>query len=286
MPPTRPILTKDTFQLHAKHTERLNQALVKWGALALELLPNPPTTATKDTWEALAYFQQTHLDVDKVPLTVDCKVGPKTWWALDNGSGRRQDSPQRSGIRPTLPEGLEGPRKSVLETALHEHSLDVKEDPPGSNRGPRVDLYLPKWLKKEDGSGAPWCACFVSWCQKQALGVCVLGSFEASCFSAHKRAQKENLWVEGIPVPGDQFIMLYRKGKRLTGRGHTGFVLRVSEDGQLIQTVEGNVANRVAVKVRKLETVEGFISMRDENPVNFTHGLDEGVGLAGGESTR
>ena len=44
--------------------------------------------------EAIVYFQQTHLNQHGKPCGVDGKVGPETWWALRNPSGRAQ----RSGL--------------------------------------------------------------------------------------------------------------------------------------------------------------------------------------------
>jgi hypothetical protein len=57
-----------------------------------------------------------------------------------------------------------------------------------------------------------------------------------------------------IPKPGDIFIQIKSGGK-----GHTGFVAGVSEDGGSIYTVEGNCGNRLKVGFRNKETINFYI---------------------------
>jgi hypothetical protein len=52
----------------------------------------------------------------------------------------------------------------ALEIALAEASAGVYEDPPRSNRGPRVDQYQ----TGRASLGQPWCLKFVHWCYTQA----------------------------------------------------------------------------------------------------------------------
>jgi hypothetical protein len=112
-----------------------------------------------------------------------------------------------------------------LDVALGE--LGVKEDPPGSNRGPRVDEYI------RSGGGDPtkklaWCVYFIRWCHRQC------GIF------LPKTASVKNLWTMAEdyridePEQGCVFIHL-----NPDGTGHTGFVYEVLGDGS-IRSVDGN----------------------------------------------
>jgi hypothetical protein len=228
----------------------------------------------------------THLGPKGLPLDVDGVVGPDTWWALFNASGEAQ----RSHIKAHIPGGLGPQRKSLLEVALGEHGKDVKEEPGGSNRGPHVDRYLPDHVKKPGEAGPPWCCFFYSWVAKEALGGWPLGKREGGCASARAQAGKLGLWIPKYlaqekqhPIPGDAFVM--DKGG---GHGHIGYVLRVSEDGTSINTLEGNCGNRVKLGLRSLSDpqIVGFI---DNVPHEQTTGFERGVVQAakvGAEGTR
>lgn len=46
--------------------------------------------------------------------------------------------------------------------------IGMRENPIGSNRGPRVDQYqAATWLKKKDWG--PWCAAFICWVLREAM---------------------------------------------------------------------------------------------------------------------
>ncbi len=225
-----------------------------------------------DVEDAVIYFQQTHQDPDGQMLVADGVVGPRTWWALQNAEG----AVQRSGIQATPPAGLGPLRNRVLDVALAEHALDVKEVPGGSNRGPHVDKYLPDFTKKPGEKGPAWCCFFYSWVASTALGTWPLGRREGSCSSARRAAGKLGLWVPRSdvtrgPYPGDAFVM--DKG---SNGGHIGYVLRVSEDGLRMNTVEGNCGNRVKLGLRYLNDSQiiGFIdNVPSEKPVSFARGV-------------
>ena len=114
-----------------------------------------------ETLEAVELFQARSLDFQDRPLVVDGQVGMMTWAALFKSEVLRS---------PTSPAG------SLLATVLLVASgeVGVMEEPPGSNRGPKVDQYLASvGLNAQDGSFA-WCAGFVYWCFHHAsikLGV-------------------------------------------------------------------------------------------------------------------
>ncbi len=231
---------------------------------------------TQKTYDAVVYFQQTHLGKDGKSLQVDGRVGNGTMWALRHNKGKAQ----RSFIKPRIPGGLPENRRAILQVALAEHARPSVERPNGSNRGPVVDKYLqPAWWRRNP-KGPPWCCLFYSWVVEHALGKFPIGSREASCARAVAKAKKAGLYISNkdgraIPVPGDAFVLLYRKAGKLTGKGHIGFVLRVSKDGKQINSTEGNCGNRVKVGTRDCSTIAGYIMPgHDTEPFTFTHGLN------------
>jgi hypothetical protein len=222
---------------------------------------------------AVKYFQMTHQDRAGKMLSADGVVGPKTWWALENPEGDLQ----RSRILAILPDGLGPLRRRLLSVAVSEHAKNVREQPGGSNRGPEIDKYLPQhWLRMP---GPPWCAFFYSWVNKAGLGYWPLGKREGSCAAARKLAAERDMWLprqvavdtQAI-VPGDAFIL---------GRGHIGFVLRVSDTQY--NTIEGNCGNRVKLGLRELNSpdLSGFIiSVPDEPSEGFERGVLQGANVA------
>jgi len=230
--------------------------------------------------KAVVYFQQTHLNKHGKPCGVDGEVGPETWWALKHPSGKAQ----RSNIIAPIPAGLSEARQKVLTVALSQHG--AREKPPGSNRGPKIDKYLPKWWLKMPGPA--WCCFYFSWVCKEALGCYPIGRREGSCTKASERAKEKGIWVpwnraKGL-VPGDAFVMLWtdKKGKC---HGHIGFVLRASEDNTEFNTVEGNCGNRCKIGLREFdERVAGFIDVcGDREHVRLTpfgRGIIEAANVA------
>jgi hypothetical protein len=121
--------------------------------------------------------------------------------------------------------------EAILQAAVQE--LGVKEDPPGSNRGERVDEYI-KALNLDPATKPPWCGCFVGWCLWEAVKV----AGGPPQFQPHPHCgtalKKNKALVIADPEPGCVFIHL-----NADGTGHTGLVEVVHDDGSL-GTVEGN----------------------------------------------
>lgn len=131
--------------------------------------------------------------------------------------------PYRSGV--TLGE-------LALSIALGE--VGEKEDPPGSNRGPRVDVYV-KAAGLDPQGGYPWCACFVSWAIREAM-LRMGGPYRWRGSASVANLLKRNRFAAvPLPRPGDVFIHL---GDGNSGN-HCGFVTAVSAGGALA-TLEGN----------------------------------------------
>lgn len=219
------------------------------------------TNYTTKLSEAVAYFQQTHLNEHGEPCGVDGSVGPETWWALNHPTGIAQKSNLPNN---QIPKGIGDLRTKILEVALAQHG--IKETPNGSNRGnkPRggVDKFLPDWVKKPGKKGPAWCMFFVSFVTQEAFDKYPLGRRYGSCKQAWNEAGKLGMQRD-FGVPGDAFMMLHGNGT-----GHVGFVYNMKGQ-QLFNTVEGNCGNRVKIGKRNTESVVGFINFCKDNVSDF-----------------
>lgn len=227
---------------------------------------------------AVAYFQATHVDKQRQPLSVDGVVGPMTRWALENPSG------QQLGLREFIPEGLSAPRRALLERAHSHH--DVCESPIGSNRGPQIDRWTGYEYVSWSRPGPMWCAFYASGMYVETLGSYPLGGRIGSCIQTKQTAQARKCWHEtGTPAPGDQFVMLYaiQNGEQ---HGHTGFVSSVLVSGgkTSVGTIEGNCGNRVARRIRDVSTFAGWVSFLGD-PGDYQPGIPSGGSLGLSAST-
>lgn len=147
------------------------------------------------------------------------------------------------GMEPAPPAPASPLQARALAVAASQ--LHVREQPPGSNRGPEVDAYL-RAAGLDPASGSyPWCAAFVYWCFAQAAGALGLPNpaiRSAGVLTTWTKAGQANL--RRIPAaaaaadtslvrPGLVFVLATGAGE-----GHTGFVSAV--DGVLLTTIEGN----------------------------------------------
>jgi hypothetical protein len=189
----------------------------------------------KDTKDAVELFQVRHTDVHGAPLFVDGEVGSDTWAALFG--------PETIHI--SEPNGSESPvLAAVLDVASKE--VGVEEEPPGSNRGKRVQEF-----QRSVGvsPGDPWCVAFVFWCFQEAAskaggknpmekecrtgGVLDLWNRARGARNVKTIGTKEALNDPSKVAPGMVFII-----STGSGHGHTGFVSRVV--GNHLETIEGN----------------------------------------------
>lgn len=235
----------------------------------------------KLTRDAVVRFQMTHIGPDGKSLEVDGVVGANTWWALENPTGE----PQRSGISPLIPRRLTPLRLKVLTIAAAEHQRGVKEVPNGSNWGDGVTKYGGR-------KGWAWCCLFVSWVYREAEGSYPFGKKETGTYRAWQYSKKHGFYIknngsDNKPIPGDMFLMQYKKGNSWTQKGHIGFVLRTGPKG--FNTIEGNSSNRVKNGSRPYSqsSLIGWINPypEDEQPRDFEKGLIKGENVNGG-STR
>ncbi len=184
------------------------------------------------TATAVKLFQSRFTDADGLPLKVDGKVGSLTWRAL---FGRPAVPPAESANDPLL--------RAALRVAAGE--IGVMENPPGSNRGTKVDEYLRAvGIDPTKGSFA-WCAAFVYWSFARACAglerenpvVRTAGVLDHWAKAARKGInripQSAALDNPALVRPGHIFVLGVGGGA-----GHTGLVERVA-DGKLV-TIEGN----------------------------------------------
>jgi uncharacterized protein (TIGR02594 family) len=171
------------------------------------------------TPEDVREFQRAHVDVFGKALVQDGDLGPSTQWALDLFSC----SPRR---------------RAVVHRA--QSALGVTEEPPGSNRGPRID----EWLQRcHVSTGLPWCAAFASWCLET---VAIAGA----------QALGKHFLATDVPLPGD--VMYFLTGG---GKGHCGIVVGIGEHE--VMTIEGNCQDAVRVARRARDRVR-FSSTGDD----------------------
>ena len=185
-----------------------------------------------ETLEAVELFQSRSVDQFGTPLKVDGRVGPMTWATLFT-----------TEIEPLVASSS----SELLSQALVKAALEVgvREEPLGSNRGPRVDQYLRSvGLDPTQGSFA-WCAAFVYFCFDQACAgsnienpvvktAAVVEHWnEAGARGIHRLSADECKDEPSLVQPGIIFIIMTGGG-----HGHTGLIEEVR--GMALTTIEGN----------------------------------------------
>jgi hypothetical protein len=220
---------KDVGELHQLLLEAGEQ--VDAGELRSQMFG--PSTKT-----AVLEFQSSHVDPKGRPLKQDGVVGSVTLASLKNprepverftADGWRYDlNEARSQERP------------VAEAAVA--AIGTKEDPPGSNRGPKIDLY-----NGPDYLGAPWCANFVSAMWKYAEGGSPFG-VKASAYKIRAWGAENGKILSAMDKarPGDIGIIM-----RAAGRGHVELVIGLEMLGEPLRLVGGNVGSAVRGTVRE-----------------------------------
>lgn len=191
-----------------------------------------PSTKT-----AVLDFQSSHIDVNGRPLTTDGLVGAITLAVL-----RSPRTPTETFLASGWFSDVStaGPEAAVAVLAAI-GEIGTKEDPDGSNRGPRIDQYEgPDWL------GSPWCALFLSWAWAKAPNGSPFGVL-ASALKMHDWGVKNSCLVSStdLALPGDIGIIL-----RAGGRGHVEMVVAKEVSGTSLSLVGGNVSNSVRGTVR------------------------------------
>lgn len=212
-----------------------------------------------ETERAVKLFQARAVDTNGMSLVIDGKVGPVTWAAL-------------FGLQ-TVPVTVaaQDPLLAKL-VSVAQLEIGVMEEPPGSNRGPRVDQYIGA-VGRDPAGKHPWCVAFTFWCFQEAAEpgknphiktAGVLDHWNKAGRKEIRRiAAKQAVDQPSLVQPGHLFIIDTGPSG---GAGHTGIVERV--EGGLLVTIEGNTnagGSREGVGVfrraaRKINSInKGFI---------------------------
>ncbi len=146
--------------------------------------------------------------------------------------------------------------QKALEVAKSEAAKGVKEEPPGSNDGPRVREY------QQGNGGNYWCAHFVSWCVNQA-GTSPFGH-TGSVSKLRSWGQNNGKYTpasRAVPQPGDIFTKQRTDDQGRVVGGHTGFVLDFDPSSRRMRTVEGNSDDRVRIGSQSMTSIDGIVRL-------------------------
>lgn len=214
------------------------------------------------TYKAVKAFQSQNLDKHGRQLEVDGKVGPLTWWSLNNTSPIDVTPVIDYTEMPDISLGGSSVGRSALQTAINEMKNGAREIG-GENLGEYVAKYLgPVGLRPPQH----WCASFVSWCFLQAIG----GNKEdmpfnyspgaRDIYSQFRRKRWHFKWGDPggkTPEPGD--IVAWYRYTLADWQGHIGLVHHYT-DG-FLYTIEGNRSSKVEgfdYVIVRMEKLLGF----------------------------
>ena len=159
---------------------------------------------------------------------------------------------------------LIAPRLNVRQRALRVELAEkgVKEHPPGSNRGPRVDQYT----AVTGTPGQPWCAAFQTWaflqCGKRLSGFST-AYVPSWVESARAGRNGLSLVARGDVQPGDCVTFDWQHDGTAD---HIGMVVTRPDSAGNFSSVEGNTSvgndsngGEVMVRSRSVSQVAAFI---------------------------
>ena len=185
------------------------------------------------TQQAVRLLQARSVDGQGQSLKIDGVVGPLTWATLFGA--HRIPSLAATPISAFM--------KATLSVALSQ--VGVMEDPPGSNRGPKVDEYLKSAGLDPSAGSFAWCAAFVYWSFSQAatrLGISNPAIRTAGVLDHWKKAGQAGITrllagqiLDDLSLLKPGLVFVINTGG---GRGHMGLVEDFRDD-RLI-TIEGN----------------------------------------------
>ncbi|WP_201743860.1 peptidoglycan-binding protein [Hymenobacter busanensis] len=188
----------------------------------------------KQTEAAVRQFQMRFADQDGLPLKIDGEVGSLTWAALFGQQSVSQTLTPQPG-HPLL--------VRMLQLAAAE--VGVLEEPPGSNRGARVDQYITRTGLNPNAGNFAWCMCFVYWCfdeaakQLKVANPCIKTAGVRDHWTKAKKKGIRTITPDqavqepALVRPG-QLFCLYHSATT----GHIGIVESVI--GGKLTTIEGN----------------------------------------------
>lgn len=219
-----------------------------------------PERYDKELADVVFNFQAAHKDSAGEWLKPDRVVGEKTWWALQNPSGKAQGSEKAAkGIR-----AIKAPsaaRVAMIEAALYYLKAPTKESPDGSNWGGKVSEIL-----RNAGGPRFWCCHFTSEIFRQATGAYPYGvdhgHVKTFWNEARRRKDAQPIGNGYVPRPGDLGVILYPKGNA----GHI-FLAAAIEPGTALgyrfEAIGGNEGNAVRLSIRNTwaKYFAGFVNL-------------------------
>ena len=178
------------------------------------------------TINAVKLFQAMHRDQNGNAMEIDGKIGSVTWAVLFGQE-----------TVPFVDDNSNQLLTEALKIAISQ--IGVMEDPPGSNKGKKVEEYQ---ASVGLDAGTFWCAAFIYWCFQKAseqltrnnpllkTGHCMThwNNSPAKKIKAADAVNKPSLLKPG------QIFLINTGGSH----GHTGMIESV--DGGFIHTIEGN----------------------------------------------
>ena len=126
--------------------------------------------------------------------------------------------------------------RQIIDKAKEE--IGVHESPPNSNNVKYNTWFYGHPVQDGVPSGTtyPWCAVFISWLFKADPSLCIK---TASCANMLAWFEKKGQVVK-TPQAGDIVFFKFSTNNRRTN--HVGLVVSVSDDGKVINTIEGNTS--------------------------------------------
>ena len=188
-------------------------------------------------------------------ITVDGKVGPETWGEL------------QGAFHVERPE--QGVLAKLADLAQQEGDKGLRWTGPGSAAEKYLQPFRQPMQERGHLGPAPvfynWCAAFVAWCCR-AVGIAIPDAPEgfwatmALVESWKFWAQKHGYWhPRGSITPQRGDILVFEWFDGDVQLDHIGIVRGYTPGSTVIQTSEGNKANKTGNFTRELANVPGFI---------------------------
>lgn len=154
-------------------------------------------------------------------------------------------------------EAMPADQKGLLYMAQECDFYGTAEEPPGSNKGPRVSEIL---RIAHSTPGQPWCAAVVYVCYIHLAKCSARRPLYPASVASWIQWAKAYGKIRKTPKRGYLFFLCGE------GRSHIGAVVRVR--GDIVETLEGNTNDagqregvRMARRERRISSIDGYIDM-------------------------
>jgi hypothetical protein len=218
--------------------------------------------------------KQAHIDQQRevLPQLLREHVAPWIDEKFDN------DVPDTDPLPPAWKNPALPHAERMVLWCVAELEAGVREEPPGSNTGPRIREYLAECARRASGknlglTAAPWCAAAQAFCQRECL---LPGEHEADhgyyCSGAELResAQANGVWRANgsgyAPKRGDLVVLMRAgAGSDPAKAGWERHVVRVEHvlPSNMVQSIGGNEGNGWGRQTfaADADRVEGYVAV-------------------------